>query len=214
MIPYISNWSYRPTIIITFLCTCLCFGIGLLFEKKRRKMFLQDRLSQSTKQKVWTSFLAEIIIFTVCILSAVTFTEGVTLCYQAKQHGMYQHAMTWEEIQNHLQTSPKEDILPKNLQNSLVIYYKFGCEDCEAIYKDLNTLLKEKPNVYWVSTRSKQGIELRKTYPVSKVPSGMYITNRNAAIIKPLYQTKENHAILHQENLTILLNLYESNLEK
>lgn len=214
MIPYIFNWSYRPTIIITFLCTCLCFVIGLLFEKKRRKLFLQDKLSKSTKQKVWTSFLAEIIIFTICILSAVTFTEGVTLYYHAKQHGMYQHSMTWKEIQNNLQTSPKEDTLPNHLQNSLIIYYKFGCEDCEAIYTDLNTLLKGKSNVYWISTRSKQGIELRKTYPVSKVPSGIYITDRNAAIIKPLYQTKESHAILHHENLTMLLNLYESNLEK
>lgn len=66
----------------------------------------------------------------------------------AYEHGMYQHDLTIREIQYLIDNSPKESILPENINNSLIIYYKFGCSDCTAIYNDLNKKLTNK-QVYW-----------------------------------------------------------------
>lgn len=206
MISYIDNWFYQPTIVIMFAIITITFGCGLQCERKRRLA------KQSTKIITW--FCLEIAIFTITIFSALTLTEGCLLIREANQHGMYQEQLTWKELQDNINHSPTEDILPNNLENTLIIYYKFGCKDCESIYADLQTQLKGLSNVYWVSTRSKQGTALRDKYPVSKVPSGMYITTRKTAVIKPLYQSKDEQAVLNQKNLTSLLNLYESNIEQ
>ena len=62
----------------------------------------------------------------------------------AYEHGMYQHNLTIKEIQYLINNSPKESILPENINNAFIIYYKFGCPDCTAIYNDLNKELTNK----------------------------------------------------------------------
>lgn len=109
---------------------------------------------------------------------------------------MYTNDTPLPRVEISIKNSPIEDTIPDDLDGSIIIYYRFGCTDCEAIYTDLSKSISGKNNIYWVSTESKQGKELIKTYPVNSVPSGIYIysdkQNGNSYVQKPLYKTSEN----------------------
>ena len=47
----------------------------------------------------------------------------------------------------------------------MLIFFRFGCSDCEAVYQDLSLALQNKPDIYWVSTMSNQGQDLLSKYP-------------------------------------------------
>lgn len=117
-----------------------------------------------------------------------------------------------------IQNSPKEDKLPDDLTGCIIIYYKFGCPDCEAIYTELKEKLSDKPNVYWIASRSIQGKKLLGSYPVEKVPTGVYIyknPNKNATsfVQKQLYEKDENNnTILVNDNLNRLLELQSNDM--
>lgn len=131
---------------------------------------------------------------------------------KAYRHGMYEIKISFSDMLKHIEKSPEEDRLPKNLSKCIIIYYKFGCSDCEHVYKDLKASLGDKQNVYWVSTRSKQGMDLLNHYPVKVVPSGVYVysdstTTAPQYVKKVLYMHDKNETILHQTNLNRLLEL-------
>ena len=117
---------------------------------------------------------------------------------------------TFSEIRNSLKNTPKEDTLPKDLSGSIVIFYRFGCPDCEAIYPELNERLSEVPDVYYVLSRSKQGEKLRESYPISSVPTAMYFSaNKEHCYTYELDKQKDGTTVLNTENLERLLTLKE-----
>ena len=133
---------------------------------------------------------------------------SLTVSTDASSHGMYQNNLSIKEIQDLIKVTPKESKLPSNLNNALIIYYKFGCPDCRAIYNDLTDKLKDK-QVYWISVKSKTGIDLLNKYPTSEVPAGLYITNNSSGVIKSLSKTLNNKTVLDINNLNYLINLKE-----
>lgn len=130
----------------------------------------------------------------------------------AKSHGMYQKNMPFAEMVLSNKKSPAESKVPEKLAGSIIIYYKYGCDDCEDIYEDLSNKVKDKSNVYWISTRSQQGKKLLKNYPVDTVPSAVYVRNDtfNGNILftsKLLYTKTGNKAVIDNESLERLFYL-------
>lgn len=128
-------------------------------------------------------------------------------------HGMYDFNMSFRNMLTHIKLSPLEDKLPSKLQQCIIIYYKFGCADCEGIYDNLKISIQDKENIYWVSSRSEQGKKLRELYPIDAVPTGVYIYSDSTAsapryIKKVLYERDDGGNVhLHKVNLERLLEL-------
>lgn len=124
-------------------------------------------------------------------------------------HGMYDFNISFKNMLIHIKSSPVEDKLPSNLQQCIIIYYKFGCKDCEGIYKELQGSIKDTQNIYWVSTRSNQGKKLRELYPIDAVPTGVYIYSDSTSSA-PHFIKK----ILYERDNTELIHLNKTNLER
>ncbi len=105
----------------------------------------------------------------------------------AMKHGLYDNATTLSEAFQGIRLSPAEDVLPSDLDDTLVVYYRFGCDECEALHDTIQEHIdaferETGTRIYWVSTRSEQGKYLRTECPVANltVPSFLYIRTHNA----------------------------------
>lgn len=128
-----------------------------------------------------------LLYFMIC-LSGIYLFAASYLFYTAYQHGYREYwKQDVEKIIYSVHHSPIEDILPDDTTNITVIYYRFGCDDCNKLYNQLSEKLEHVPDIYWIATRSKQGIYLRETFPVETVPSAIYITDTTTAVSFDLY---------------------------
>lgn len=148
-----------------------------LSEDYVNKIYTKPRHSK----KEWIlKFLYSIVYFLV--LSYTTIS--CMLFHTAYQHGYREYMkQDIQEIIYSVKHTPVEDTLPDDLTNTTIIYYRFGCHDCNKVDNQLQEKFKNSPNTYWVATRSKQGKALRKDYPVESVPSALYIDNQKIGII-------------------------------
>ena len=145
------------------------------------KIYTNPYAKRHHSKKEWTfKFLYSVAYFIV--LSYATIS--IALFHIAYQH-CYREYMKQDikDIIYSVKHSPVEDILPDNLTNATIIYYRFGCHDCNKIDNQLQEKFKNSPNTYWVATRSEQGKKLRKDYPVESVPSAIYIDNQKIGIV-------------------------------
>lgn len=126
---------------------------------------------------------SRIVFITVTVMSfaaavmspAIMITNKINY-HTAQAHGLQgKQNITVKALNDGIKNSPEEDKVPENLNGCIIIMYKFGCKDCEAIYNDLSAAVNNKDKVYWISTESPQGKELIAQYPVEEVPSGIYI---------------------------------------
>lgn len=148
-------------------------------EENRPEIIQINRQIKSTKH---INLLRYVMYFIVCISGIIGFAS-IDLFTTAYEHGYREYTKyTIDEIIHSVQNSPKEDILPDDLENITVIYYRFGCNDCNQLYNQLSAYFQNLSDVYWVATRSKQGQELRETFPVENVPTAIFITNENTAV--------------------------------
>lgn len=130
----------------------------------------------------------------------------------AKTHGSYNTNRSYTELTQSIDSTPVESVLPDKLDGSIIIYYRFGCPDCDAVYSDLSEYLKNKNNVYWVSTESEQGKTLLKAYPVDVVPSGIYIyrnKTQDLVYIKKILYNKSADITLNTASIDRLLELQQ-----
>lgn len=112
----------------------------------------------------------------------------------------------------HLYPKPlhKEDRLPGNLANSIIILYRDDCGDCAAVYPELAAMLKDRNDVYWIKSRSAQGMKFREDYPIVAVPAAVYIesdgrTNHTAY----LSNVEDGKTIFLKDKLNRLLELQD-----
>lgn len=147
--------------------------------------FIHPRISDA-KGAHWFAFISCCIL---CFIVSITTIMGY-------RHGMYRLSDTIPRICESIQHSPdisEQDVPPiDELNGSIVILYKFGCKDCESVYFQIQNELKEHSDkeIYWLSSRSKQGQEFLKRYPVDFVPTGIYVYNDQNSMVtytqKPL----------------------------
>lgn len=112
--------------------------------------------------------------------------------------------------------TPVNQTLPKERNSAIVILYRYGCPDCEAIYDDLQEAIDELglKNVYYVASSSEYGQELVEEGDIRYVPTGVYLrheTLANGASIThiPLASEDGNETVLDTAALKRLTLLQE-----
>lgn len=130
----------------------------------------------------------------------------------ALTHGLCDTDITIQQMLTSTQLSPRETPLPEQPAGSLIVYYRYGCADCEAIYPQLHQQLRNIDHVYWVNTRSQQGMTLRENYPTGQTPSILYIPNNASVpyVIEILYEYDDDgNSVLRQASVDRMLDLLE-----
>ena len=139
--------------------------------------------------------VSSIALFSVIIISVFCVTSfGVTF------------KAAWDRgLWNSIHVTHVEDELPEDLSQKLIICYRFGCKDCEDTYEALTEALQNTQDVYWIATRSKQGVAFKDKYNVETVPSAIYITKNGEALSFTLYTQRFSHAILDEQTVQDML---------
>ena len=169
------------TAILVIIMTIGLYLIAVHWMTNDTPTLTKGHIRHHHSKKEWTfKFLYSVAYFIVLSYATISFA----LFHIAYQHG-YREYMKQDikDIIYSVKHSPVEDILPDNLTNTTIIYYRFGCHDCNKIDNQLQEKFKNSPNTYWVATRSEQGKKLRKDYPVESVPSALYIDNQKIGIV-------------------------------
>lgn len=80
-------------------------------------------------------------------------------------------------------TTPENQSLPDDATGSVVILYKYGCPDCEAIYGELASAIDEAgiEDVYYVASSSPDGRELVENGSINYVPTVVYLRHEALA---------------------------------
>lgn len=163
---------------------------------------------QKQKIRKWSHLILRWFLAIGLTCFVLLFTINLNLWTTAKQHGCDKpYAYTLQELQAGIQYSPIEDKLPEDLTNTLIIYYRFRCHDCEQIYQELTRKVNGIANVYWVASRSKSGKDLRETYPITSTPTGVYVKSDKTAVTLTLFQSENDQTYLDEEHLSALLDL-------
>lgn len=185
------------------LIACWAILISMLLYQCHKSVKNPER----NKKPHMLTCIASILLFTAAMFTTITQLSATDLKWYAGQFGFDKSkTMAIRDIYPELEALPMESELPDDLRDCAVIYYRFGCPDCKAVHKDLYDQLKIYKNVYYVYTRSETGMELKKTYPVEKVPSAVYIDGNGKTYTCVLYHKKDGKAELDWEKLNELLN--------
>lgn len=144
-------------------------------------------------------------------LYACIFTYSAKMSVDGIRHGVYDPDTTLREISERLPVTPEESAVPDDVSGKLLVYFRFGCSDCEAVYNSLYSELKNIPDVYYVSTRSEHGLELLQRYPVEETPSAVYVYPDGTRFAKSvLHKTDDTGAVvLDRARLAELLAVRE-----
>lgn len=205
--PLLSNF---PLLYVLIACILL-FGISIYclidiekfrlkqmtLQKQRHILLSQKQTDTSVEQLAIIDkqikptrhmWITRYILLLIIVCTGIIGFTSIQLFLTAYTHGYREYTKyTIDEIIHSVKNTPEEDTLPENLENITVIYYRFGCDDCNKLYPELTQYFDTLPDVYWVATRSEQGIKLRETFPVENVPIAMFITDETTAVKFPLY---------------------------
>lgn len=127
-------------------------------------------------------------VFVICFVITI---HTINLIQTGIQHGVFDEDTTISEIVRRLPKTPKESELPDNPSDIFIIYFKFGCSDCEAVYPELSRQVRNQPDVYFISTRSEQGKALQEKYPIDETPTLVYIYPDGTRFAKFLLYEKD-----------------------
>lgn len=182
--------------------SCICFIIIMILLLQKYK---QLRMTESPKKPKWP-LIGIIAAYSMILYTGVILIATGNMMNIMKKHGCenpLQYKKTISQAWKSIYASPKETLLPSNKNDILVIYYRFGCHDCELLYHTLKEQLNDVSDVYWIATRSKQGKQLRKQYPITDVPSGVAI-KKDKSRTRILFQKQGKEIRLDTKNLTEL----------
>lgn len=198
------------------LLMTLYIVIGAAFALILVAIGLAIKLKKTFKPIQIISILISVISLGMMIGSAIYIMNVTSIHMTAVKHGMTDDNITLQQMKDSIALSPEESKLPDDLTGAIVIYYRFQCPDCEAIYKQLREMTVNNDKVYWVSTRSKQGEALLDKYSVDEVPSGIYVRVDNYGnsipYAKYVLYTSDNDDNVGLNNFSInrLLELQET----
>lgn len=152
------------TLIYTLICTALTGLLSLtgIYRNKRKP--------QSKSKRVNKIFAAA---------SAAVFIPYMVTAIMACVHGADPETLQRFGILRTVQAIQNSPIADRNgnldQQGNILIYYRFGCGDCEAVYDSLKAATAGKEDIYWVASRQSVGRELLQKYAVPEVPAGVVI---------------------------------------
>lgn len=161
--------------------TCRTVLLGLLLGMVVLALgyAVSRRPGDSVRRPEWRPLVrvaAGAVILAATLFALVRMNRYTSDVQTALAHGMYDVSNPLDGLSDINRCTPAESRLPADMDGALVIYYRYGCPDCEAVYEDLKSRLdaRGKP-YYWISTRSNQGLALLDEYIVEDVPSALYI---------------------------------------
>lgn len=143
-------------------------------------------------------------------ITAVSSLILIFITFTALVHGADIEALTKFGIKRTIQAirkSPVNDYCAEDKEGSIIIYYRFGCSDCEAVFDDLSQLVSAHENIYWVASRQENGKKLLERYRVSQVPSGVIIQKNGDYTQVLLFRQDERGTVLDYESFERLLTL-------
>ena len=132
-------------------------------------------------------------ICTVVLLLCLAYT-GINVA-AAYDHGYYGQDASLAQLVNTTDRTPHDQSaeLPDELTSCIVVLYKYGCPDCDAIYDDLAQSVKNaNVKVYYVSSKSERGSGLCAAYDVNDVPTAIAYADDSSVLQKILYYTDDD----------------------
>lgn len=153
-------------------------------------------------QKYYKCKGQDTILKKTVLMLIVLFVSHVIIIMLAFMHGADTESLNKFGIVRTIQAIIKSPISNHNTdlakKGNIIIYYRFGCKDCEGIYHELKKYAAETQNVYFVATRQKTGQELLKQYPVDEVPTGIII-QKNIYTAYILYENIYIDDVVHTQ---------------
>ena len=151
--------------IYILLCTAITDILSLI------SLFCRKKEKPQLKSKRISSFLA--------VASTLLFIPYMTIAVIAYTHGADLESLQRFGILRTIHAVQNSPVMDRNVhpdqQGNILIYYRFGCGDCEAVYDDLKAEVEGKENIYWIASRQPEGQKLLQKYTVSEVPAGVII---------------------------------------
>lgn len=195
---------------VSFISGIITAAFTAVFFILRKRLMKHKGLSL-----LMSAFL--IISAAAGITSYITFRHYKAL---AVKYGAYDDFYETETISSIRDNTEKGFIdqsgsLPTDLSGSILIYFRYGCNDCKATHDDITEAVKGHKDVYFVSTRSATGRLLIQKYPAEVVPSGTYIYSGegNNCFTLKLYDTSDGKTIYLDENMKTLMHLQQTETE-
>lgn len=112
------------------------------------------------------------------------------------------------EVVSHVQSTP--DSADSIEKGDLVVFYKFGCPDCDAVYADADKLAAESgTTLKWVSTDTDLGHEFAEEHGIDWTPTGVYMLNEKIGeteiIQMRIDKTENGQTVLDADALSNLI---------
>ena len=207
-------------IIITAL-GCICIA-GMIISRwkytvktKKHMDEIGDFGAAAENMKLTKTYIVftrlAIVFFAIAMLSIIIYS---IIFSRAKAYGAYgdfyrKNSLT--EIQNNIQNGflDQSKEVPDDPKGCVIIFFKWGCEDCTNIHDELLSKLNEYElfKTYFVSSKSERGQELLASYPMDSVPSGIYIYYDTSRGIDYQGHVLNDGTSLDEYNLDTLLSV-------
>lgn len=133
----------------------------------------------------------------MCATMLAADTYAFWLVNTAVEHGLYDLGLPIAPLAEQVRHSPKDQSeefaaavseVGGTPTNTIVVVYRLTCPDCEAVFEDLDARLRTIPaDVFWVSSRSSVGEQLRDLYDVTQVPSLIVFDDNGRASVSLAY---------------------------
>ncbi|MDE6055468.1 MAG: hypothetical protein K2G55_17325 [Lachnospiraceae bacterium] len=186
--------------ILTGAALIAIFSLISIFQNKRKPHPKSKRI-----EKV-LALLSTLLFIPYMVIAVVAYIHGADL-ESLQRFGVLR---TIQAIQNTPVTDRSVDI---DQPGNILIYYRFGCRDCEAVYDSLKTEVAGKENIYWVASRQSEGQKLLQKYAVSEVPAGVIIQNDGMYIsyvlCSPVYDDADKKGGMQQLDIYALNRLLD-----
>lgn len=151
--------------------------------------------------------LATNVIITLTIIFLTCMTTLLAACHEATIRTIPYEKLSLRDLPEKIQVTLIEDDIPEDIRNYIIVFYKYGCEDCEAIHRSLNLAQKDNDKLICIASNSEQGKNLRETLPVTDVPCGFYIHSDGSYTNILLYTHDESGPHFDQKAMARLLQL-------
>lgn len=145
------------------------------------------------------------------LLSLIIMGGTVIYCSNAKaMDGDWWHNHNFAETVQTAMRTP--DTAASTEAGDIIIVYKFGCEDCDAIYDSAKEYIaSQSANVKWIASNSEFGKQFCSDYSITWTPTGVYMLKTpiaNTEIIQiqlgtnedGSFDTSELHQLIEYQN--------------
>lgn len=129
----------------------------------------------NAKRKKTNIGIAAIFLINITLIIAICFVH-ISGLKRGMTSDNWDTYSIFEIIETNRSTPISEEVSLDD-SGAIIILYKYGCPDCEAIYNELDDFLADvdTDNIYFVASSSESGEMLVGEGQITSVPSAVYI---------------------------------------